>query len=102
EPKMACLSTSSLHHLRYRIDTEHSARRADRGSDGQCRVSGTSSNIQNSGSTADQSFLVKSSRDRCEHLPDDLAVFVPERSSVAPSVYNVLVGLHEREYTVRG
>src|SRR5215813_10086281 len=66
-----------------------------------CWLAGTSSNIQDGASTADQPILAKGSRDRRKHLPDDFAVLLPERSGIAPSVYDVLVGLHEHEYTGR-
>src|SRR5215472_15356837 len=66
-----------------------------------CWLAGTSSNIQDGASTADRPIQAKGSRDRCKHLPDDFAVLLPDRSGTAPSVQDVLVGLHEHEYTVR-
>jgi hypothetical protein len=61
----------------------------------------TGSNIQNCLSPGNQPILDQSMCDGRKHLPDGFAVFLPERSNIAPSVYDVLVELHETEYTVR-
>jgi hypothetical protein len=38
-------------------------------------------------------------RDRRKHLPDDFAVFLPERRGITPYAYSLLVGLHQPKYT---
>ena len=102
EPKMVCRSTSGFHHLRHRIDPEDLAFGADQGSYGQCRLSGTRSNIQNGVPTANQPILDKGLRDRRKHLPDDFAVLLPEWRGITPSAYNLLVGLHSAEVYLPG
>jgi ankyrin repeat protein len=94
--KMVCRSTSGRHHLGNGIDPKDLAFRSDQGSHAQCRISGTGSNVQNCVTTAKLPILDKSLRDRREHLPYDFAVLLPERCNAAPSVYNLLVGLHEQ------
>src|SRR6266702_5732405 len=99
ELRMVCRSTSGFHHLRRRIDPEDLAFGADQGSYGQCRLSGTRSNIQNCMPTANQPILDKSLCDRRKHLPDDFAVFLPERRGITPYAYKFLVRLHQQKYT---
>ncbi len=96
---MVCRSTSGFHHLRCRIDPEDLAFGANQGSYGQCWLPGTRSNIQNCVPTANQPILDKSLRDRRKHLPDDFAVFLPERRGITPYTYSLLVGLHQPKYT---
>jgi hypothetical protein len=98
---MVCRSTSGFHHLRRRIDPEDLALGADQGSYGQCRLSGTRSNIQNYVPTANQPILDKSVRDWRKHLPDDFAVLLLERRGITPYAYYLLVGLHPQKYTYR-
>ena len=101
EPKMICRSTSRFHHLRRRIDPEGLPFGADQGSNGQCWLSGTRSNIQNCVPAANRPIFDKSLRDRRKHLPDDFAVLFPERRGITPYAYNLLVGLHQQKYTYR-
>jgi hypothetical protein len=49
--------------------------------------------------TADLPILDKSLRNRRKHSLDDFAVLFPEWSGTAPSVYNLLLGLHEQKYS---
>jgi len=102
EAKMVRLPPSGFHHVPHRIDSENSALGLDQGSYGLCGLSGTGSNIENCVSAANQPILDKGRRDRRKHLPDDFAVFLPERSGNTPSVDDVLAGLHEQKYTFRG
>jgi hypothetical protein len=48
--------------------------------------------------TANLPILDKSLRNRLIHLPDDFAVLLPKRSGIAPSVYDLLAGLHKQKY----
>jgi hypothetical protein len=91
-------STSGFHHLGHRIDTENLAFGADPGGDGQCRLSGSRGNIQNCVPTPNQSILDKGLRDRRKHLPDDFAVFLPERRGFTPCSCDLLIGLHHPKY----
>ena len=101
ESKMVCRPASGCHHFWRRIDPDDFAFGANQGSNRQCRLSGTRSNIQNCVPTANQPVLDKGFRDRRKHLPDDFAVLLPERRGIAPSAYGFLVGLHQQKYTCR-
>ena len=101
EAKMVRLPPSGFHHVPHRIDSENSALGLDQGSYGLCGLSGTGSNIENCVSAANQPILDKGRRDRRKHLPDDFAVFLPERSGNTPSADDVLAGLHDQKYTFR-
>ena len=84
---------------KFPIDPKHLAFGSDQGSYAQGWLSGTRSNIQNCVPTANQPILDKSLRDRRKHLPDDFAVFLPERRGITPYAYSLLVGLHQPKYT---
>ena len=49
-------------------------------------------------SAANPRILDQGFRDRGEHLADDVAVFLPERRDVAPSVGDTMVRLHQAKY----
>src|ERR1700675_69327 len=99
DPKLVCRSTSRFHHLRHGIDPEDLAFGANQGRYRQGWLSRTGSNIQNCVPTANQPILDKSLRDWRKHLPDDFAVFLPERRGITPYADNLLVRLHQQKYT---
>src|SRR4029077_6746002 len=102
DSKTVSFPASRIYHLQHRIDPEDLALGADQASYAQRRPAGTGRKIPNRTSTANQRILDKSIRDRRKHMTDDFAVLLPERSRIAPSVDGVLLGLHERKYTVGG
>src|SRR5258705_5228803 len=63
-PRSTLFPYTTLFRSRRRIDPEDLAFGADQGSYGQCRLSGTRSNIQNCMPTANQPILDKSLCDR--------------------------------------
>ncbi len=99
DAKPVCLSTSGVDHLRRGIDPEDLALGSDLGRYGQSGLSGPSSNIQNGVAKGDPRLLDQSLRDRRKHEPDVFAVLLPEGRGVAPSLDNLLVGLHLQKYT---
>src|SRR5215472_7608945 len=101
EPKTVRRSTGGFDHLHHRIDREDLTLRADQGSDGQCWLSGTRSDIENSVATANQPIRDKRLRHGLKHLPDDFAVLLPERRRITPCAYGLLVGLHQQKYNCR-
>src|ERR1039458_5844640 len=99
QPKTLGRPTSGCHHRGNRINSKDLAFRSDPGSHAQCRLSGARSNIQNRVLPANLSIFDESLCNRRKHLLDDFAVLLPVRSGTAPSVYDLLVGLHERRYS---
>ena len=102
--ELRCGSPGGVHHLGRGIDPDDFAFCADAGSNGQGWLSGAGGDIEHSVASADLRVVDLSVedqrlRDWRKHLPDDLAVLLPEGRGIAPSLDNLLVGLHLQKYT---
>ena len=94
---MVRLPASGRHHLRNDIHAKDLTFWSGQGGYAQGRLAGTRRDVENCVPTVNLSILDQGLADRRKHLPYDFAVFLPERCGTAPSVDNLLVGLHEQK-----